>query len=191
MHYNLAFTIGALYYDESGIYIDEITDLTSYLNKKSSPSHSVIPINAETSQKKVKGELDKRFRHLNQEYLSEFRKASPLDRKIILFLAICKTYRILVEFCLEVVYKKWRRFDHHISTYDFKYFLSLKLTDEQYDSLTDTTMEKLAQVGIRIIKEVGLLDDEGIHPLTPSNTLKNIIIKSKDEWFFDCLLISN
>lgn len=191
MKYSLAFTTGALLYSETMEYVAHIEDYHEFLNEKIAPDYMVISTNSESSKKKFKSEIDKRLRNLNEGYLGMLKTGEEIDRKIVLFLAICKTYKIITEFCLEVIYKKWKKFDKELTTYDFHYFLSTKLSDEQYNATSENTRNKLSQIAIKIIKDVGILAKDGINQLEPSKSLKRMIKESKDEWFFDCLLIQN
>lgn len=191
MRYNLAFTTGALLYSETMEYINHIENYNEFLTKEASPDYLVISTNSESSKKKFKSEIDKRLRNLNEDYLEMLKTGEEMEQKIVLFLAICKTYKIITEFCLEVIYKKWKKFDKDLTTYDFHYFLSTKLSDEQYNSISENTRNKLSQIAIKIIKDVGILTKEGINQLEPSKNLKHLIKESNDDWFFDCLLIQN
>lgn len=190
MNYSLGFTTGALLYKESKEYIYSILSMNDYLIKNENVSSSHISKNSERSRKKIKSELDKRFSYLNTDYLELFVRSEESDQKIILLLAICKCYHIIVEFLLEVIYIKWKRFDYDVTTYDFGYFLSEKLSQENLDSISEKTKYKLSQVTIRMLKETGILEKDKIRQVFPSEELINALKIHGDSWFLNCLLIT-
>ena len=190
MNYSLGFTAGALLHKEAKEYIAAISSYGDYLSLKEDVANNYIPTNSETSRKRIKGELDKRLRLLDGDYLSIFPNAEVKDQKIILLLAVCKSYAIISEFILEVIYPKWKRFDYDVSTYDFSYFLSEKLNTQKLDSISDKTKYKLSQVAIKMLKEVGVLEKNQINQVFPSEELTTVLNKNGDGWFLNCLLIT-
>lgn len=191
MKYSLGFTAGALLRKEAEEYIGAILSFEDFFSKSENVSAVHITTNSESSKKRIKSELDKRLFSLNEDYLNFFKKNRGNDQNIILLLAICKTYPIIIEFLLEVIYSKWKRFDYDISTYDFTYFLSEKLTSEQLDGISDNTKYKLSQVAIKMLKEIGMLEKEKINQIFPSDDLNNLLQKNNDGWFLNCLLINH
>lgn len=189
MSYSLGFTTGALLYKEAKEYIAAISSIEDYFSKDENVSSSIISTNSESSKRKIKAELDKRLGFLNAEYLNLFRQTNEKNQKIILLLSICKTYAIISEFMIQVIYTKWKRFDYDVTTYDFSYFLSEKLSIEQRESLSDQTKYKLSQVAIKMLKEVGVLEKDQIHQMNPSDELIKLLNKNGDGWFLNCLLI--
>lgn len=189
MEYNLSFTSGGLLYEESTIYIESIQDVDSYIRGEENVSYFVLPTNSESSKKKLKSVIDKRLKQLNAEYLHFYKDiARDTDRKIILFLSICKYYSIIAEFAIEVVYKKWKIFDNHLEPYDFSYFLSQKLGGDELDIISENTKYKLSQVAILIFKQMGIYSSDRINTIRPSDELYDLIVKNNDEWFFYCLI---
>ncbi len=190
MGYNLNFTSGALLYKETSIYIEAVQDIESYLEGQENISYFVIPTNSESSKKKLKQTIDKRLKKLNVDYLEFYREiAHEKDQKIILFLALCKLHSILVEFAIEVVYQKWKIYDNKLDTYEFSYFLSKKLGDKEFDTISEKTKYKLSQIAVLIFKQVGIYDSEKINMIEPSRGLIDLIEKYDDGWFFNCLML--
>lgn len=190
MSYSLGFTAGALLYKEAKGYIASISCIEDYLSHKENVTSDNIPTNSETSRKRIKAELDKRLLFLNEDYLKLFISSDEKNQKIILFFSICKSYSIISEFVLEVIYQKWKRFDYDVTTYDFGYFLSEKLSQEKLDSISDNTKYKLSQVTVKILKEIGMLEKDQINQIFPSEDLIIILNKNGDGWFLNCLLIN-
>lgn len=190
MSYSLGFTTGALLYKEAKEYISSILSVQDFFMKAENVSSNHLSTNSEISKRKIKSELDKRLHFLNEDYLKLFCKSDENDQKIILLFAICKTYPIIAEFLLEVIYPKWKRFDYDVSTYDFGYFLSEKLDQSKLDSLSDQTKYKLSQVTIKMLKEIGMLEKKQINQIFPSEELMTLLSTNGDGWFLNCLLIT-
>lgn len=190
MKYNLGFTAGALLMKEADIYINSIESVEVFFTGQEEVDYMHIPTNSESGKKRIKAELDKRFKNLNPDYLLLYKSENIQDRKIILYLSVCKTYSIIPEFALEILYTKWKQFDYEVSTYDFEYFLSKKLDDE-IDSISEKTRYKLSQVAIKIFKEVGILKKDKIDVVYPSEKLKQRLIPNGDGWILNCLMIPN
>lgn len=191
MNYNLAFTAGALLFKESQIFIQAIDYTEDYLNNEFSVDSDVLVTNAESSRKRIKSELDKRLKNLDIDYLNKFSLFTEQDQKVILFLAICKTYTIITEFALEVVYNKWKNFDNELSTYDFKYFLSSKLSEEQLNSISAHSLYKLSQVAVKMFKDVGIFKDNKLSTVQVSDDLIALMNNKGDTWFLPCILNPN
>ncbi len=60
--YTLGFTSGSLLFKEAEAYISSIKGETDFINGNEEIDQSVLPVNAESSQKRIKLELDKRLR---------------------------------------------------------------------------------------------------------------------------------
>lgn len=191
MKYNLAFTAGALLYNESLHFIQAIDYTEDYLKNEFSVHSDVLVTNAESSRKRIKSELDKRLKNLDVDYLNKFSLLIEQDQKVILFLAICKTYSIITEFALEVVFNKWKNFDNELSTYDFKYFLSSKLSEEQLNSISEHSLYKLSQVAVKMFKDVGIFKEDKLSTVHISNELVDLLKTKGDTWFLPCILNPN
>lgn len=191
MKYNLAFTAGALLYNESILFIRAIDSTEDNLKNKFSVHSDVLATNAESSRKRIKSELDKRLKNLDVDYLNKFFLLTEQDQKVILFLAICKTYSIITEFALEIVYNKWKNFDNELSPYDFKFFLSSKLSEGQLNEISDNSLYKLSQVVVKIFKEVGVYKEDKLSIIDISDDLMDLLKMKGDAWFLPCLLNPN
>src|SRR5690606_33968509 len=152
MKYNLAFTAGALLYNESLYFIQAIDYTVDYLKNEFSVHSDLLVTNAESSRRRIKSEVDKRLKNLDVDYLNKFSLYTEQDQKVILCLAICKTYSIITELALEVVLNKWKNFENQHHTSDFKYFLSSQLSAEQLNSISEHPLYNLSPVAVKMFK---------------------------------------
>lgn len=191
MSYLLGFTAGALLHIESTKVINSIENFDDFFNDNVVLDINVLITNAETSRRRLILEIDKRLKTLNSNYLEFYLTSNNEDQKIILFLSICKLYNIIAEFALEVVYNKWKNFDNELSTYDFKYFLSSKLSEEQLNSISAHSLYKLSQVAVKMFKDVGIFKDDKLSAIHISDELVDILKMKGDAWFLPCILNPN
>jgi hypothetical protein len=83
---------------------------------------------------------------------------SRQEQNQILWLAVCKHYRIIYEFAIEVIREKFLRLDVILSYLDYDVFFNSKAEWRQgLDQLTGTTKKKLRQVLFRILHEAEII----------------------------------
>lgn len=83
------------------------------------------------------------------------------EQQAVLWLAVCRTYRFIQEFAVEVVqdrYQSWRLYLGHET---FDRFLAEKAEwDEHLAQLLPSTCAKLRQVLFRMMREGGILNED-------------------------------
>ena len=130
-------------------------------------------------------ELKLRLKTLTREELKMLAKGSLVDQKHMTLLAICKTYRFIFDFIIEVVRDKALIYDYEIRESDYKSFINRKLFDHpELERIKDSSKVKIKTVLFRIISEVGLIDNARsrlIQPVLLSNELQTIIVQENPE----------
>lgn len=115
------------------------------------------------SQTRVLREVFDRITHLTdgeREFLLE--DADRPEQHALIWLAVCRTYRFVREFAVEVVaerYQSWR-FDLGLEVFD-RFLAEKAESDQGLAALSPSTRAKVRQVLFRIMRESGLLNDEG------------------------------
>lgn len=130
------------------------------------------------SQTRVLREVFDRIGHLTDAeriYLIEV--ADRLEQQALVWLAVCRTYRFVKEFAVEVVaerYQSWR-FDLGLEVFD-RFLAEKAESDQGLAKLSPSTCAKLRQVLFRIMRESELLSDDGkIQPVWLSVRMKALI----------------
>lgn len=103
--------------------------------------------------------------------------ADQTEQRALLWLAVCRTYRFIFEFAVEVLnerYQSWRLdLDH--TAFD-RFFAEKAELDPALDELTQSTVAKLRQILFRILRESGLLSGDGrIQPIWLSGRMKRLV----------------
>jgi len=72
---------------------------------------------------------------------------------------------------------------------DFKSFLLHKLTDtDSVDQVSDLTVNKLTQVALKMLKELGMYDGKVLKKTETDPYVYKVIYDSGNEWFLDVML---
>ncbi|MFA9187567.1 BrxA family protein [Flavobacterium magnesitis] len=190
--YSTAFTSGALLLRETEAYVSAINSLKDFLDGNESIDYNIIPVNAESSKKRLKNEIEKRVQAINNERLLNTFLTSDKNGKIsILFYGICKCYPIIKHFMLEVVLKKWQNLDYELDISDFTNFLYRKMDfHPELQKITEKTIYKSGQVALKMLVDLGMLHKNKIQKTAISNTILRECANAGDLWFLDVLLLN-
>jgi hypothetical protein len=191
--YSTGFTSGALLYKEAPFVINAIDEIKEVLSGNEELKEEFLPHNAEASRKRIKQELEKRLRALNDVSLIElFKLSDESNKKLILFYAACKLYDLLADFMLEVVLYKWNNIDLDLTSDDFQNFIYKKMGkhDELLD-ITENTRNKLSQVALKMLKQLGLLQNGQLKKMEFNEAVLKAILKNGDSWFLKALFLKN
>jgi hypothetical protein len=170
--YNMSFTTGGLFHQESV----EVAKLFLSLHdwkavRKKALDSNLVRSRTKSSSVRVCREICKRLELLNVEELKILIEGSVQEQKQILWLSVCRRYRFIYDFAVEIIREKYLNLSAGIFPEDYDAFFNSKVTrHNELEDLTDKTRAKLRQVLFRILKETELLGkDNTINPsiLTP------------------------
>lgn len=130
-------------------------------------------------------ELKHRLKTLTKDEIDLLAHGNLLDQKHIVLLAICKTYRFIFDFIVEVLRDKALVYDFEIRNSDYNSFINRKLFDHpELEKLTESSKAKIKTVLFRILSEVGLIDNAKsrvIQPVLLSNELEKVVVNDNPE----------
>lgn len=153
---------------------------------------SILPVNSEKSQKRYLAEISQRLHLFPLSVLELYPFADSSSKRVIEFFAVCKHYSIISEFMIEIVRNKWLNLDKEIVGYDFKSFLLQKLSQlDNPNQVTEKTINKLAQVVLKMLREVGMYQGNAIKKIEIDPKISTAIAKSGNVWFLDVLLMTD
>lgn len=190
--YSTAFTAGALLLRETEAFISEIKDFEAFLNGTENIDINVIPVNSESSKKRLKNEIEKRLLAIdNENILRQFSSYDKSGKNLIIFYGICKYYPIIKNFMLEVVLKKWQNIDIELEINDLSNFIYRKRDfHPELEKITDKTIHKCGQVVLKMLKDLGLLSKNKLHKTIVNNEVLKNIVSTGDSWFLDVILLN-
>jgi hypothetical protein len=191
--YKFGFSSGSLLLKETEAIFKEIKSSSNFISGDEVVSYRIIPINSETSQKRMLSEVTKRIRSTkNPLFIDLFLKSENKQKLVLLFYFLCKDYRLITDFMLQKVREKWLNLDKEISTLDFASFLNSKIdSNPEIETLSEITRYKLSQVAIKILKDVGMIVNGKLTKLEINESILSEIVKNGDQWFLDVLLLND
>jgi hypothetical protein len=158
-HYNMSFTTGGLFFRES-IEIAELYCQSSNWEqvKQQALASNVLQFRKMSSTKRSLQEILKRMKNLSDAELSLLVNSHTKEQKQLLWLAICKTYRFIYDFAVEVIREKFLRLDMALSHTDFDIFFYNKAEiDPHLEELTEKTRKKCRTVLFQIMREAEII----------------------------------
>jgi hypothetical protein len=190
--YSIAFTAGALLLRETEAFFSATNCFKDIINGNEEVDFNVIPVNAESSKKRIKHEIEKRVIAINNEQLLDtFMAFDKNGKNLILFYGICKCYPIIKHFMLEVVLNKWQNLDHELEISDFTNFLYRKMDfHPELQKITEKSIYKCGQVALKMLIDLGMLHKNKIQKTAISNIILRECVNAGDLWFLDVLLLS-
>lgn len=155
----MSFTTGSLYHRESvnlaELYI-EFKDWNVVRDKVLSVN--LLQARTLNTSKRVCREIISRLKNLSSNELSLLVEANPQEQGYLLWLAICRRYRFIADFAIEVLRERYITLKSDLSYEDFDSFLNKKSEwHSELDEIRPTTRNKLRQVLFKILREAGLL----------------------------------
>lgn len=190
--YSTAFTAGELLLRETEAFITEIKNFEAFLRGEENIDSNVIPVNSESSKKRLKNEIEKRLLAIdNENLLHQFSSYDKNGKNLILFYGICKCYPIIKHFMLEMVLSKWKNLDIELEVNDLSNFIYRKRDfHPELEKITDKTIYKCGQVVLKMLKDLGLQNKNKLQKIIVNKeVLKNIVLIG-DNWFLDVILLN-
>ena len=189
--YLISFTAGGLLYDE-------FTSLYSYLNEekinsisKEIKTNTSLKTNSQSARQRIIQEVRKRYIAVNKIAFSNFLDLNQNEQKIFLFYTCLKTYPIIFDFIFDVIIEKWLSRDVFVDKSTVLFFLDKQsATHLEIDDWKETTIQKVASVIIRMLKEVGLVHNGELHQLEAGTTFWYSFVELGDTWFLQACLLN-
>lgn len=191
--YTTGFTIGALLSREAQLLVSEVESAEHFYQGKEGFNHEKLLNNAESTRKKIKNELERRFRALNDyKFIELFLNQDQINKNLILFYAACRLYPLIADFMLEVVLHKWRNIDLELEVDDFQNFLYKKMSHhEELSEITEKTRVKLSQVALKMITQLGILHKNKLTKRQFDPTVLRAVLNNGDQWFLKTLFMND
>lgn len=176
--YNMSFTTGGLFLRESV----EIAEL--YLQnpdwesvRERALGENIFQFRKITSARRSLNEALKRLKNLSRKELEYLVNTNTKEQKQLLWVAVCKTYRFVHDFALEIIRDKYMRLEMEISNQDFQIFFNHKAElDPHLEELTERSRRNCRTTLFKIMYDADILTkDKLIIPAMFSNQFVNLI----------------
>ena len=157
--YVMSFTTGGLFLHESvtvaGLYL-ELGDWTTVRDRVI--SSNLLQTRTVNTARRTYREISGRLKLLAKEEIGILMDGSRQDQQHILWMAVCRRYRFIRDFAVEVIREKYLCLDMNLSHEDYDAFFNARADwDDKLARLAETTRTKLRTVVFRMLREAELL----------------------------------
>jgi hypothetical protein len=157
--YSISFTTGSLFHRESvklaALYLDP-GDWNTVRDKVI--EENLLQTRTLNSLKRVCREVISRTRTLSPRELEFLVQGSHQEQAYLLWLAVCRRYRFIADFAVEVLRERFITLKSDLTHQDFDSFFNRKSEWHlELEEITPTTRGKLRQVLFRMLREADLV----------------------------------
>jgi hypothetical protein len=185
----MSFTTGGLFHRESvnltKLYLD-LRDWNSVRNKV--VEENLLQARTLNTLKRVCSEVVSRLKLLSIGELEFLNQGNHKEQAYLLWIALCRRYRFIADFAVEVLRERFLSLKTDITHEDFDTFFNRKSEWHlELEQISPATRSKLRQVLFRMLREADLLTAGNmIHPAMPSPGFLELIYQGdpKDVLYF-------
>lgn len=157
--YSMSFTTGSLFHRESvklaKLYLD-LGDWNSVRNKVI--AENLLQTRTLNTLKRVCREVVSRLKTLSSGELEFLIEGSHQEQAYLLWLAVCRRYRFIADFAIEVLRERYITLKTDLTHEDFDSFFNRKSEwHSELDEISPATRNKLRQVLFKILRQTDLL----------------------------------
>lgn len=155
--------------------------------------NNVLMVNAVASRKKYISELSRRFHAVSPSFWADYQGMDEAAQRLAIFFVLLSTYRIVLDFHLNVGLKKWNSIDQHVHYDDVAMELSqIAANDEFVDTWSDNTKKRVVSAYLTFINQAGLYDKKSFELHKPGNISDSdyaYYVQTGREWFLEACLL--
>lgn len=155
----MSFTTGGLFRAESMQLAQEYCALEDWdAVSAKTITNNLLQSRTVTSLKRQTHEIISRLKTLQISEVEYLMDSSNQEQGYLLWLAVCRRYRFIADFAVEVLRERYVTMNSDLPSGAFDSFFNRQAEwHEELDSITDSTREKLRQVLFKILREADLL----------------------------------
>ena len=176
--YMMSFTAGALLYRESITVARLYAEIGDWAAARAAALvDNALQIRTTSAAKRLAREAAQRLETLAPAQLQLLRDSDRREQTALLWLAICKRYRFIHDFAVEVVREKFVRLDLHLSYDDFDLFFNRQAEwHAEVERIQPSTRTKLRSNLFAMLRETDILSaGDLIQPALLSPALIQVI----------------
>ncbi len=152
-------------------------------------NNRVLMINAETSRKRAIVEISRRYDTMPPAFWQDFLAMTTAEQSIALFLVLLKTYKILLDFHVNVTMRRWNSIAKSVNKDDvLMEFNEISARDAFVDSWSEATKDKVAGTYLSVLRKIGMLDSAN-QLQVPDCTNYPYYLQIGEPWFLEACLL--
>lgn len=189
--YSAAVTGGGFLFEETNLLLPMLmSDDRDSLLKDEVVNNRILHINSEFSRSRNVAEIRRRFDAMPPAFWNDYMDMTEDDRRIALLYVILKTYKVLFDFHVNVVMKKWSSVSQSVEKQDLVMEIhEIAAKDEFVDSWSDATKGKIASTYLSMLRKAGMMNREGrLCPIRPTNA--EFYLRIGEQWFLEACLLA-
>jgi excisionase family DNA binding protein len=157
--YSLSFTTGDLLFRESLVVASLFLDIRDWnLVREKVVASNLLQAKTLSTTKRICGEVCSRLKMLSQSELELLIETTIQEQGYLLWLAICRRYKFVAEFAVEVLRERYLSLKNSLNYEDFNFFFSKKIEcHQELAKVSQRTMDKSRQVLFRMMRQARLL----------------------------------
>jgi len=161
--YQMSFTTGGLFLQESVEMASLFLQTGNWdMVKEKVISENLLQTRTSSSAKRICREIIDRLKRLSQSELDLLVKGNGQEQRYLLWIAVCRRYKFISEFATEVIQEHLLTMETRLSLQEFDAFFESKAAlDSRLETVKPSTRKKLRQVLYRILREAGIIDQDG------------------------------
>ena len=172
--YSMSFTTATLLYRESITIAELYSEMGDWRAVRDKVvAENLLQMRTQNASERICSETISRLKHLTPAQLTLLQEGSPTEQRFLLWLAVCKRYRFIYDFAVEVVREKFLRLDLELSYEDYDAFFYDKAEwHPEVERVATRTRKKQREFLFKMMREAELLTvDRQIIPvlLTPNS----------------------
>lgn len=182
--YSTSFTTGSLFHQESVKLVNLYIALGSWTFVRSKViEENLLQARTVNTLKRVCREIISRLKTLSWDELELLSQGNLQEQAYLLWLAVCRRYKFIADFAIEVIREHYIMLKTDITYDDFDAFFNRKSEwNLELEKISPLTRSKLRQVLFKMLREVNLLtNDNKINAAMLSSTLLNVINRGRLE----------
>lgn len=156
-------------------------------------NNQVLLLNSQASRKKYIRELKRRFEAVPRTFWLEYQNMSEAAQQLAIFYVLLSTYRLVLDFHLNVTVKKWNSVDPHIYLDDVAMELSqIAAHDAFVDSWSDNTKNRVVSAYLTFMDQAGLFERKSFELHKAVGVTDNeyaYYVQIGQEWFLEACLL--
>ena len=184
--YRISFTSGSLYHRESMKLVEVYRSVKDWGEVRDQAlSSNLLQARTESTAKRTCREAIARLKTLREAELTFFYDTNHQDQAHLLWIAVCRLYRFIADFAVEVMRDRYISMKIDLSFEDFDTFYNRKSEwHDELDNASASTRDKLRQVLFRMLREAGLLSkDNAINAVLLSPGFTDLIGRNNPDEF--------
>jgi hypothetical protein len=155
-------------------------------------TNQIFQVNNRHARRTFVLEFKRRYNSVSLTFWQSWQGWSETGKRVGLFYAILKTYKLVFDFHFNVAIRHWNSIDHTLTKSDLMMeFNEIAAHDEFVDSWSDSTKNRCVSQYLTILRQVGLLTEKTntLQSIRPDNDELAYYFRTGEDWLLDALLL--